>query len=113
MGFFSILKIISAESVALLALAKLPADLFQNHMDDASKSLLEAEFTEEDVRNAIWSCKVNKSPGSDGFSFGFIKKNWEYLKAKIMGMLKEFHCNRKFVRGMNSSFIVLIPKVDN
>lgn len=58
----------------------------------------------------VWACNANKSPDPDGFSFGFIKEYWELLKTEKKGMMLEFHRNGKFVRGMNPSIIVLIPK---
>lgn len=32
------------------------------------------------------------------------------MKDEIVKMMAEFHCNGKIVKGMNPSFIVLIPK---
>lgn len=68
------------------------------------------KFTEEEIKLAIWNSESNKSPGPGGFSFTFIKSNWENMKAELMKMMKEFHAKGKIVKGLNSSFIVLIPK---
>jgi hypothetical protein len=51
--------------------------------------------------------------GPDGISFGFIKDFWDMLKEDIMRFLVEFHRNGKLIKGINSTFIALIPKVDN
>ncbi|XP_058746530.1 uncharacterized protein LOC131619457 [Vicia villosa] len=37
------------------------------------RSSLEAPFSEEEIKEAVWSCDGLKSPGPDGFSFHFIK----------------------------------------
>lgn len=66
-----------------------------------NNSFLEAAFTEGEVRNAIGSCDVSRSPGPDSFSFDFIKESWDLLKSKIMGMISEFHWNGRFSCGMN------------
>ncbi|CAL5403808.1 unnamed protein product [Camellia sinensis] len=75
--------------------------------------MLEAEFTEKEVRNAIKSCEGNKAPGPDGFNLAFFKKCWGIVKAEVMLFFREFHQNATLVSGLNSSFIVLIPKVDS
>ena len=52
-----------------------------SHEDNLS---LVAEFSEEEVRDAVWHCEGSKSPGPDGFNFNFIKNNWEVLKGEIV-----------------------------
>ncbi|GKV07790.1 hypothetical protein SLEP1_g19511 [Rubroshorea leprosula] len=74
---------------------------------------LMAEFTEVEVKNAVWDCEPTKSPGPDGFNFKFIKAMWEDIKEDIMGYIQEFHERGKMEKGANASFIVLIPKVEN
>jgi hypothetical protein len=46
-------------------------------------------------------------------NFGFFKDFWEDLKGDVMRFLSEFHRNRKLTKGLNSTFIALIPKVDS
>jgi len=46
-------------------------------------------------------------------NFGFIKDFWEDLKGDIMRFISEFHRNGKLTRGINSTFVALIPKVDS
>ncbi|XP_028091070.1 uncharacterized protein LOC114291222 [Camellia sinensis] len=74
---------------------------------------LEAMFTEEEIWAAIQDCDGNKAPGLDGFNLACIKKCWEIMKGDILQMMYEFHTNGKLARGVNSSFMVLIPKKNN
>jgi hypothetical protein len=67
----------------------------------------------EEVKDAIWDCDSFKSPGPDGINFGFIKDFWTDIKDDIMRFVTEFHRNGKLTKGINSTFIALIPKVDN
>lgn len=69
-----------------------------------------SSFTEDEVREAVWSCDSSKSPGPDGFNFAFVKEFWEILKPNIMRFMQEFHIHGRFVKGFNPTFIVLIPK---
>ena len=70
-------------------------------------------FTETEVKNAVWDCDSFKSPSPDGVNLGFIKDFWEDIKGDIMRFISEFHRNGKLSRGINSTFITLIPKVDS
>ena len=70
-------------------------------------------FSLDEVKAAIWDCDSYNCPGPDGISFGFIKEFWDILKDDVMLFLVEFHRNGKLTKGINSTFIALIPKVDN
>lgn len=47
---------------------------FKSIGDANDFGLLEAEFTEVEISNAIKSCGGNKAPGPDGFNLGFFQK---------------------------------------
>jgi len=70
-------------------------------------------FSLEEVKQAVWDCDGRKSPGPDGINFDFIRKFWDILKNDFMTFLSEFHRNGKLTKGLNSTFIALIPKVHN
>jgi hypothetical protein len=66
-----------------------------------------------EVKAVVWDCDGFKSPGADDIHFGFIKEFWSDLKSDTMRFISEFHCNDRLSKGINSTFIVLIPKIDN
>jgi len=70
-------------------------------------------FSVEEVKASIWDCDSFKSPGPDGINFGFFKDFWSDLKEDVMRFVNEFHRNGKLSKGINSTFIALIPKVDS
>lgn len=88
-------------------------DRFGDTISEVMANQLVAEFTEEEVWNNIKSCDGNKAPGPDGFNMLSIKKGWRFMKKDIMVFLGEFHRNNKLTKSLNSTFITLIPKVDN
>jgi len=47
------------------------------------------------------------------FNFGFIKFRWEEIKGDILRVVHNFEEDGRWPRGSNTSFISLIPKVDN
>jgi hypothetical protein len=77
------------------------------------RSSLTKPFSEAEVRAAIWDCDSFKSPGPDGINFGFYKDFWEELKGDVMRFVSEFHRNGRLSKGLNSTFIALIPKLDS
>jgi hypothetical protein len=69
-------------------------------------------FGEGEVKAAVWDCDSYKSPGPNDVNFRFIKEFWSLLKEDIMRFMRDFHRNGKLTKGINSTFIALIPKVD-
>lgn len=80
-------------------------------LNQQQNDILTGSFREEEVREAVWECGRDKSPGSDGLNFKFIKKFWKIIKPDVLCFLDEFHINGIFPKGGNASFIALIPKV--
>ena len=82
-------------------------------ISDSDNVLLTGEFSEDEIKAAVWSCDNSKSPGPDGFNFGFLKFCWEVIKKDVMEAVKDFALNGHWPRGSNASFLCLIPKVEN
>ncbi|KAL6327375.1 hypothetical protein AAG906_018977 [Vitis piasezkii] len=79
-------------------------------IDGEEAARLEEVFTEEEVFSALSDMNGDKAPGPDGFSLSFWQFSWEFVKVEVMGFFKEFHERGRFVRSLNSTFLVLIPK---
>jgi len=84
-----------------------------NTLTTAEGTGLIKPFTEAEVKAAVWDCESFKSPGPDGVHFGFIKDFWDQLKGDVMRFISDFHRNGRLTRGINTTFIALIPKVDS
>ncbi|GKV45295.1 hypothetical protein SLEP1_g52400 [Rubroshorea leprosula] len=76
----------------------------------AQKEWLERPFSIEEIEEGLRSCDGSKAPGPDGFNFNFIKFAWNTLKDDFVNFLMEFHQHGRLVKGLNSSFLALIPK---
>nr|KAJ0196777.1 hypothetical protein LSAT_V11C700381330 [Lactuca sativa] len=72
---------------------------------------IEAAFSLEEIKDAVWQCGSEKAPGPDGFTFAFLKKFWDTVKADIMNFVRHFENHGTLSGGCNSSFITLVPKV--
>ncbi|GKV27815.1 hypothetical protein SLEP1_g36939 [Rubroshorea leprosula] len=61
--------------------------------------MLVATFMEKEIKEAVWSCNGDKSPGPDGLNFKFIKRMWLVMKEEICRFIEEFHSNGKLIKG--------------
>lgn len=69
--------------------------------------------TEDELKAAVKSIPINRSPGLDGFGFGFYLTCWEFLKDDLLEAATEFFNGAVLPRFFTTSFIVLIPKLEN
>ena len=74
---------------------------------------LEVRFSEEEVFIAISGLNGEKAPGPNGFPIAFWSFSWEFVKDEMMDFFKEFYEKNKFMRSLNATFLVLIPKKGN
>ena len=80
-------------------------------LENATK--LEEDFSEEEIWTAISGLNGDKAPGPDGFPLAFWSFSWDFVKTEVLGFFKEFHEQGQFVRSINVTFLVLIPKKQN
>ncbi|GJR27201.1 RNA-directed DNA polymerase, eukaryota [Tanacetum coccineum] len=71
---------------------------------------LERPVSCDEIRQAVWGCGEDKSPGPDGFTFEFFRKFWDLIGPDFCVAVKWFFDHSSFSRGCNSSFVALIPK---
>jgi hypothetical protein len=88
-------------------------DLNFRRLTYAQVDTLVRPFTLEEVKKAVWDCDSFKRPGPDGINVGFIKDFWHELKDDFMRFLVDFHRSGKLTKGVNSTLIALISKVDS
>jgi len=70
-------------------------------------------FSMDEIKSAVWDCDNFKSPGPDGINFGFVKNFWNEMKEDVVRFITEFHRNGRLSKGINSTFISLIPNVES
>ena len=85
-------------------------DLHFNLIGVDQSAKLEEMFTEEEVRAAVAGLNDDKAPGPDGFPIAFWSFSWDFVKEEVMGFFKEFFQNEQFMKSLNVTFLVLVPK---
>nr|GEV74469.1 RNA-directed DNA polymerase, eukaryota [Tanacetum cinerariifolium] len=86
---------------------------FPNCLLPDQASDLECQVSNDEIRQAVWGCGEDKSPGPDGFTFDFKKKYWSTIGLDFCIAVKWFFDHNSFSRGCNSSFVSLIPKTSD
>ncbi|GKC28617.1 RNA-directed DNA polymerase, eukaryota [Tanacetum coccineum] len=74
---------------------------------------LELEVSKDEIKRAVWDCGMDKSPGPDGFKFGFYRRFWKVIENDVYEAVQYFFSHGVFPNGCNSSFIALILKIPN
>jgi hypothetical protein len=59
---------------------------------DVENNFLTAEYSEEEVRKAIFQMEHNKAPGSDGFPTEFYQTFWETIKGDLLDLFQLSSC---------------------
>ncbi|GJZ98259.1 RNA-directed DNA polymerase, eukaryota, partial [Tanacetum coccineum] len=86
---------------------------FHNRLSSDQVDELDRAVSRDEIRRAVWNCGENKSPGPDGYTFEFFRKYWSLVGADFCDAVDYFFKSGTFPRGCNSSFIALIPKVND
>ena len=88
------------------------ADIERLQLDQISQQEAELEipFSETEVHSALMEMNGDKAPSPDGFTVAFWQSCWDFAKVEILEMFKEFHEHSSFLKSLNNTFLVLIPK---
>ena len=68
------------------------------------------EFSEKEIREAVFQMEHNKAPGPDGFPAEFFQFFWETIKADLLELFVEFHKGELPLHSLNFGVITLLPK---
>jgi hypothetical protein len=74
--------------------------------------LLTAQYSEEEVKKAIFQMEHNKAPGLDGFSAEFYQSFWDTIKTDLLHMFSVLHAGQLELFRLNFGEVILLPKVN-
>nr|GEV09344.1 RNA-directed DNA polymerase, eukaryota, reverse transcriptase zinc-binding domain protein [Tanacetum cinerariifolium] len=84
---------------------------FPNQLNAIQVEDLEAKVSYDEIKKAVWVCGIDKSPGPNGFTFGFYKRFWSLIDRDVVAAVKHFFQMGRIPKRCNSSFIALLPKI--
>jgi hypothetical protein len=82
-------------------------------VNEIEREALVASFTKSEIKEVVFGCYPEGSPGPDGLPFIFYQKFWDIVKPDIINMVKAFHAGKLDLFRINFANITLIPKTDN
>ena len=71
---------------------------------------LEHPFSEDEIHSALMEMNGDKAPGPDGFTMAFWQRCWVLVKEEVLDLFKEFYEQSAFIKSINNTFLVLLPK---
>lgn len=80
-------------------------------MSEEDNLELTKPFTEQEVKEVVFSMKETSAPGPDGFGVAFYKNCWGIVKENLMEMVNDFYRENLDIARLNYGVITLIPKV--
>lgn len=87
--------------------------LFAQRISEGTAEIANKPFTDEDIKQAIFSIPDNKSPGPDGFTSCFFKRTWQITGASFTEAIRYFLTTHHLPRCFNAARIVCVPKVES
>ena len=88
-------------------------DHVPHKVTDEMNRFLCAPFNESEVKNALFEMFPTKAPSPDGFPAHFFQCNWDICGDDLTRIVLRVLNGDEMPTEINSTFIVLIPKVQN
>ncbi|GJS25470.1 RNA-directed DNA polymerase, eukaryota [Tanacetum coccineum] len=66
---------------------------------------IERDVTYDEIKNAVWDCETNKSPGHDGFTFEFFRRYWKLIDDDVVAAILQFFSSANRLSLVISSLI--------
>ena len=67
----------------------------------------------EEVRRIVFEMNALSALGPDGLTRKIFQHYWDVVWSDVVSTVQQFYYSGYFHLGLNSSFLILIPKVDN
>ncbi|GJS33899.1 hypothetical protein Tco_0532281 [Tanacetum coccineum] len=69
---------------------------FPNKLNLDQQFNLELEVSRDEIKRAVWDCGTDRSPGPDGFTFGFYRRYSSFLEKDMEQAVRYFFHNGAF-----------------
>lgn len=80
-------------------------------LTEAQQGLLSLNFSEEEIKKAMWSFPDDKALGIDGFNSGFYKAAWPVVGKDVTDTIRNFFAAGALPNLWKVTTITLIPKI--
>ena len=87
--------------------------MFPGFVNEEDNHMLYEEVSEEEIKEVLFSFQKDKSPWPDGWTIEFFQELYEFLGKDILRVAEDSRQSGRLPVSFNSTFIALIPKIDN
>lgn len=77
----------------------------------ADNEFLCRPFSEEEIKNALYSMEKNKAAGPDKIPIEFYQECWNVIKKDILQLFDDFYHMKVDISRLNYGIITLLPKI--
>ncbi|XP_071740858.1 uncharacterized protein [Rutidosis leptorrhynchoides] len=88
-----------------------PEELFVKTIPTDKAEFMVREVSMQEVKDVVFECALNKSPGPDGFTAEFFRAAWDIIGEDITSAVRGFFHTGKLLKELNHTIISLLPKV--
>ncbi|KAL2934412.1 hypothetical protein RDABS01_017531, partial [Bienertia sinuspersici] len=74
------------------------------------RQLLRCDFTEKEIKQAMFAIPSNKAPGLDGYNSHFFKSSWSIVGEDVVHAVRDFFSTGKLLREVSVTTLTLVPK---
>ncbi|GJS94449.1 RNA-directed DNA polymerase, eukaryota, reverse transcriptase zinc-binding domain protein [Tanacetum coccineum] len=85
---------------------------FPNKLNLDQQADLENDVSKDEIKRAVWDCRIDKSPGPDEFTFEFYRRFWKFIKNDMVEVVLYFFHLGLFPKVMKSLHISFQRVVD-
>lgn len=87
-------------------------ELLAFRCSDIQQAYLKRQVLATEIKGTIDTMPRNKSPGPDGYCIEFLRASWDVVGNDVISAIEEFFRNGRLLKDLNTTTIVLIPKID-
>ncbi|KAL2924384.1 hypothetical protein RDABS01_022574 [Bienertia sinuspersici] len=80
-------------------------------LNDKHRRLLDCNFTDKEIKEAMFSIPSNKAPGLDGYNSHFFKTTWNIIGGDICQAVRDFFRTGKLLKEVSITTLTMVPKV--
>ncbi|KAL2938794.1 hypothetical protein RDABS01_022243 [Bienertia sinuspersici] len=80
-------------------------------LSDQHRVLLDYNFTDKEIKEAMFSITLNKAPCLDGYNSHFFKATWNIVGGDICQAVRDFFRTGKLLKEVSITTLTVIPKV--
>jgi hypothetical protein len=106
-------NLFKAETQASIEEVVQVAQFFPRFVEEADNRLLMEEVTEKELLEVLHSFQKDKIPGPDGWTIEFFLGCYEIVGPDLLKMIEDTRTSGRIPQSLNSTFLALIPKMDN